>query len=204
MSKRLFLLAALALPLSACATAAPRVEVTQFHLGNPARSGTVAVEEMPGNPDISLEFRTYADAVSQELQRVGFSPANGAPSDYVAQVSFSRSFRPSGVDRSSDRPVSVGVGGGFGSGGGRRGGSFGGLGLGIGINLSGKPKDIVTTQLHVQLRRRSDSQAIWEGRASTEAKQGSPAAQPAAAAQKLAAALIGGYPGESGRTIMVK
>jgi hypothetical protein len=36
------------------------------------------------------------------------------------------------------------------------------------------------------------------------AKQGSAAAQPATAAQKLAAALIGGYPGESGRTIMVK
>ena len=209
MSKRLFLLAALALPIGACATAAPRVEVTRFHLGNPARSGTVTVEEMPGNPDVSLEFRTYAGAVSQEFQRVGFTAAgesagSGAQSDYVALVSFSRSFRPSGVDRSSDRPVSVGVGGGVGSGGGRRGGTFGGLGLGVGINLSGKPKDVVTTQLHIQLRRRSDSTAIWEGRASTQAKQGSAAAQPAAAAQKLAAALIGGYPGESGRTITVK
>lgn len=202
-------LAAIILPLaaslSACATAAPPVEVTRFHVADPARSGTVAVEEMPGNPDVSLEFRTYAGAVSQELQRIGFTPAPaGAPSDYVALVSFSRSFRPSGPDRSSDSPVSVGVGGGIGSGGGRRGGSFGGLGVGIGINLSGKPKDIVTTQLHVQLRRRSDSAAIWEGRASTQARQGNPAAQPVTAAQKLAAALIGGYPGESGRTISVK
>ncbi|KAA9017515.1 hypothetical protein [Sphingobium limneticum] len=205
MSKRLLFLAAIALPFGACATAAPRVEVTRFHMGNPARSGTVAVEEMPGNPDISLEFRTYAGAVSQEFQRVGFSATgDGAQSDYVALVSFSRTFRPSGPDRSSDRPVSVGMGGGIGSGGGRRGGTFGGLGLGVGINLSGKPKDIVTTELHIQLRRRSDSTAIWEGRASTQAKQGSAAAQPAAAAQKLAAALIGGYPGESGRTIMVK
>ncbi|MDO7834757.1 hypothetical protein Q4610_06830 [Sphingobium sp. HBC34] len=203
MSKRLILAAALALPLAACATAIPPVEVTRFHVDNPARTGTIAVEEMPGNPDISLEFRTYAAAVSQELQRVGFTPAQaGTPGDYVALVSFHRSFRPSGFDRSSDRPVSVGVGGGFGGGG--RGGSFGGLGLGVGINLSGKPKDIVTTQLHVQVRRRSDSMAIWEGRASTEARQGTPAAQPGIAAQKLAAALIGGYPGESGRTIMVK
>ncbi|MFZ2998049.1 DUF4136 domain-containing protein [Sphingobium sp.] len=210
MSKRLLLLATIALPfgalpLGATATAAPRVEVTRFHMGDPARSGTFAVEEMPGNPDVSLEFRTYADAVAQQLQRVGFTTtADGAPGDYVALVSFNRTFRPSGVDRSSDRPVSVGVGGGIGSGGGRRGGTFGGLGLGVGINLSGKPKDIVTTELHVQLRRRSDSTAIWEGRASTEAKQGSPAAQPVTAAQKLAAALIGGYPGESGRTITVK
>ncbi|KMS55816.1 MULTISPECIES: hypothetical protein [Sphingobium] len=201
MSKRLILAACLALPLSACATAVPPVEVTRFHVDNPARAGTIAVEEMPGNPDISLEFRTYAAAVSQEFQRVGFTPAPaGGPSDYVASVSFRRAFRPSGVDRSSDKPVSVGVGGGIGGGG----GTFGGLGLGVGINLSGKPKDIVTTELHVQLRRRADSTAIWEGRASTQGRQGTPAAQPGIAAQKLAAALIGGYPGESGRTITVK
>lgn len=204
MTTRIALLALIALPLSACATAAPRVEVTRFHVDNPARSGTLAVEEMPGNPDVSLEFRTYADAVAQQMQGVGFSPVQGAQSDYVALVSFARSFRPSGIDRSSDKPVSVGMSGGIGSGGGRRGGTFGGLGLGVGINLSGKPKDIVTTELHVQLRRRSDSAAIWEGRATTEAKQGTPASQPATAAQKLAAALIGGYPGESGRTITVK
>jgi hypothetical protein len=204
MSKRLILAASLVLPLAACATAAPPVEVTRFHIDNPARSGTIEIEEMPGNPDVSLEFRTYASAVSQAFRQAGFTPAEGGQSDYVALVSFSRSFRPSGIDRSSDKPVSVGVGGALGSGGGRRGGSFGGLGVGVGINLSGKPKDIVTTQLHVQVRRRSDSTAIWEGRASTEAKQGSPAAQPATAAQKLATALIGGYPGESGRTITVK
>ncbi|MGB3930491.1 MAG: hypothetical protein WBL20_16205, partial [Sphingobium sp.] len=73
-----------------------------------------------------------------------------------------------------------------------------------GINLSGKPKDIVTTELQVQLRRRADSATVWEGRATTEAKQGTSAAQPAMAAQKLAAALIQGYPGESGRTMIVK
>lgn len=198
MSKRLILAACLALPLAACATAVPPVEVTRFHVGNPARTGTVAVEEMPGNPDISLEFRTYAAAVAQEWQRVGFStvPA-GASSDYVALVGFQRSFRPTGQAR-NDRPVSVGVGGGIGSGG------FSGMGVGVGINLSGKPKDIVTSQLHVQLRRRSDSATIWEGRAYTEAKQGTPASQPGIAAQKLAGALIGGYPGESGRTITVK
>ena len=198
MSKRLILAASLALSLSACATAAPLVEVTRFHVGEPARSGTIAVEEMLGNPDISLEFRTYAGVVAQQCQQVGFTTAPaGATSDYVALVSFRRSFRPTGPDRSG-KPVSVGVGGGIGSGG------YSGLGVGIGINLSGKPKDIVTTQLHVQLRRRSDSATIWEGRAYTEAKQGTPAAQPGIAAQKLAGALIGGYPGESGRTITVK
>lgn len=199
MSKRLILAASLALSLSACATAIPPVEVTRFHIGDPARSGTIAVEEMRGNPDISLEFRTYAVAVAQEWQRVGFTPVTaGATSDYVASVAFRRSFRPAGIDRSSDKPVSVGVGGGIGSGG------YSGLGVGIGINLSGKPKDIVTTELQVQLRRRADSTMIWEGRALTQAREGTPAAQPGLAAQKLSAALIGGYPGESGRTITVK
>lgn len=198
MSKRLVPAILLALPLAACATAVPPVEVTRFHVGDPARSGTIAVEELPGNPDVSLEFRTYAAAVQQQWERVGFTPVPaGARSDYVALVSFRRSFRPTGVDRSG-RPVSVGVGGGLGSGG------FSGLGVGVGINLSGRPKDVVTTELQVQLRRRSDSMTLWEGRAITDASEGTPAAQPALAAQKLAAALIGGYPGESGRTITVK
>ena len=96
MSKRPLIAAILALPLAACATVPP-VEVTRFHIDNPARSGTLAVEEMPGNPDVSLEFRTYAAAVQQQFQQVGFSavPA-GASSDYVALVNFRRSFRPSG------------------------------------------------------------------------------------------------------------
>ncbi|ALR21948.1 DUF4136 domain-containing protein [Sphingobium baderi] len=198
MLKKIVLPCCLALSLAACATAVPPVEVTRFHVGDPAHSGTVAVEEMPGNPDVSLEYRTYSNAVQQELQKVGFTPAaEGAKSDYVALVAFRRGFRPTGYDRSG-KPVSVGVGGGVGSGG------YSGLGVGIGINLSGKPKDIVSTELQVQIRRRSDSTTVWEGRAVTEAREGSPAAQPGLAAGKLATALIQGYPGESGRTITVK
>lgn len=198
MMKQILLPAALALSLAGCATAVPPVEVTRFHVGDPARSGTIAVEEMPDNPDAGLEFRTYAAAVEQELQRVGFAPASaGARSDYVALVGLRRSFRPTGYGNDG-RPVSVGVGGGVGSGG------FSGMGVGIGINLSGRPKDVVTTELQVQIRRRADSATLWEGRAVSQAREGTPAAQPGIAAQKLASALIGGYPGESGRTITVK
>ncbi|MCK0532993.1 DUF4136 domain-containing protein [Sphingobium agri] len=198
MMKQMILPSFLALSLAGCATAVPPVEVTRFHVGNPARSGTVAVEEMPANPDAGLEFRTYAAAVEQELQRAGFSAVPAVTrSEYVASVGFRRSFRPAGYGNDG-RPVSVGVGGGVGSGG------YSGLGVGIGINLSGRPKDVVTTELQVQIRRRSDSTTIWEGRAFTQAREGTPAAQPGIAAQKLANALIGGYPGESGRTITVK
>ena len=196
MFKPILAASVLALSLSACATAVPPVEVTRFHVASPPTSGTVSVREMIGNPDVSLEFRTYAAAVAQEFQRVGFTEARDTNGEYEALVGMRRSFRPTGPDRSG-RPVSVGVGGST--------GSYGsGLGLGIGINLSGKPKDVVTTELSVQLRRRADSQVVWEGRANTSAKEGTPAAQPNIAAAKLAAALIGGYPGESGRTITVK
>jgi len=198
MLKKIACSSLLSLSLAACATAVPPVEVTRFHIANPARSGSIAVEEMAGNPDVGLEFRTYSAAVDQELQRVGFAPAaTGARSDYVALVGFRRSFRPMGYG--NDRgPVSVGVGGAVGSGG------YSGMGLGIGINLSGRPKDMVSTELQVQIRRRADSTTIWEGRAITQAREGTPAAQPGLAAQKLASALIGDYPGESGRTITVK
>lgn len=183
--------------LSACAASIPPVEVTRFHADQPAASGTIAVEEMPDNPDVGLEFQTYAAAVGQELQRVGFTEVKGADSEYRALVSFSRSFRPSAPVDARRSPVSVGVGGST--------GSYGsGLGVGIGINLSGKPKDYVTTGLFVQIRRRSDDKAVWEGRASTMAKEGTPAAQPGIAAAKLASALFGGYPGQSGQTISVK
>ncbi|RVT42104.1 DUF4136 domain-containing protein [Sphingobium algorifonticola] len=196
MMKQSLAAAIIVIALAACATAVPPVEVTRFHTANPPMGGTVSIEEMIGNPDISLEFRTYAAAVAQELQRAGFSESAQGKGEYVALVGLRRSFRPTGPDRSGN-PVSVGVGGST--------GSFGsGLGVGIGINLSGKPKDVVTTELSVQLRRRGDSQAVWEGRALTSAKEGTPAAQPNMAAAKLAAALIGGYPGESGRTITVR
>ena len=145
-----------------------------------------------------MEFRTYASAVRQELQRIGFTDETGlqtvAASEYVAVVDFSRFARPAGAARS---PVSVGVGGST--------GSYGsGIGMGIGINLSGKPKDQILSQLSVQIRRRADNQSIWEGRAMTEAKDGTPAAQPGLAAEKLARALFGDYPGKSGETITVK
>jgi hypothetical protein len=62
----------------------------------------------------------------------------------------------------------------------------------------------VASRLRVQLRRAGDKSAVWEGRAETQAKQGTPAAQPGLAAGKLADALFKDYPGPSGQTITVK
>mgnify|MGYP006077721795 CR=1 FL=1 len=185
--------------LGGCATAVSPVEVTRFHAPDPvARSGGFLVEPMVVQLVETIEFRTYAAAVSQEMQRIGFTDEAGkqtlAPSEYVVRVDAQRTVQSPLAARS---PVSVGVGGST--------GSYGsGVGLGIGIDLSGKPKDIVTTSLSVQIRKRADNSAIWEGRAVTQAKEGTPAAQPGLAAAKLASALFSGYPGKSGETITVK
>lgn len=182
--------------LGGCATSTGPIDVTRFHTQQVARQGTVAI--VPGNPADanSLEFRTTANAVSAALARNGFSASGSDASrpQFEAVVDLMRETLSPAARRS---PVSVGVGGST--------GSYGsGLGLGIGIDLSGKPKPIVATRMRVQLRRSSSTDVFWEGRAETQAKEGSPAAQPGIAAGRLADALFQGFPGQSGETITVK
>jgi hypothetical protein len=188
--------AAAALSLSGCMTAIPSVDVTRFHAATVPSAGTVTIAPSDPRDMASLEFRTSANAVSAALTRIGFQVLDeGATSAaYQAVVDVRRETIEPQKQRS---PVSVGVGGST--------GSYGsGVGLGIGIDLSGKPKPIVTTQLRVQIRPAGGGQAIWEGRAETSAKQGSPAAQPGMAAGKLADALFRDYPGVSGKTVTVQ
>lgn len=178
--------------LSACASSIPPVEVTRFHLEQGIAPGAVSVAAQPGEDGGSIEFRTYALAVSRELGRLGFADApSGA---YVAEIAHFRDTRERLARRS---PVSIGIGG----------GSFGrnvGVGLGTTFGIGGsRNRDVVVSQLEVRLKRRSDATVVWEGRAETEAAAGAPAAQPGLAAEKLARALFDDFPGESGRTIRV-
>ncbi|MDB5662133.1 MAG: hypothetical protein JWM38_558 [Sphingomonas bacterium] len=198
MDARLFRVVAIgaAAALAGCAAQTPPTQVTRFHLGQPIAPAEVAVEPRDPTSTQSLEFQTYADAVRGELARNGFRPApNVARSEVVAVMDLMRGTRP-GAPQSA--PFSIGLGG----------GSFGG-GVGIGGGLSipvGKRRsnELVGTELSVQLKRRSDGTVIWEGRARNEARAGTPAASSGVAATKLAAALFQGFPGESGRTILVK
>lgn len=185
--------------LSACTAMTPPVDVTRFHNAQvaPIVPGSVVI-----NPNVvdegegrSLEYGTYSAALLRELQRVGFTEArdDADQSDYVVRYTIDRAVLSAAGSRS---PVSVGVGGST--------GSYGsGVGVGIGINLSGPPKDRIVTELSVRIARRGDGNVVWEGRASIEAKQGSPAAQPGLAASKLAEALFKDFPGVSGTTIRV-
>lgn len=182
--------------LAGCMTSIPPVDVTRFHEEDVARSGTVSLVPADSRDIESLDYRTTANAVGVALARAGFTVldegAGGA--QYRAMIGLSReTLLPDDRRRS---PVSVGVGGST--------GSYGsGLGVGIGINLSGKPKPLISSQLRVQLRRAVDGRAIWEGRAETAAKEGTPAAQPGLAAGKLADAMFRDFPGKSGVTITV-
>ncbi len=192
------LLAAAAMSLGACATTPTRspVDVSRFHLGSPLETGTVSAEAMTAGWATSLESQVYTAAVAQELGRYGYAaPAAGTTSQYLAVVGVTRSTRQGPPRRP---PITIGIGGG---------GYSDGVGLGGGISFPiGKTRyrEIVLTDLSVQIRRRSDGTVIWEGHAQTADDAASPDAQASAEATKLANAIFRDFPGESGRTITVK
>lgn len=183
-------LATLLLP--ACAATIPPVEVTRFHVSEAIAPGATMTGPVTGQDGSSIEFRTYALAVSRELARLGF--AEGTKAAYTAEIGYARESRERLAPRS---PVTIGIGG----------GTFGrhlGVGLGTSFGVGGdNSKQVVVSRLDVQLKRASDGAVVWEGRAQTEAPSNAPAAQPGLAADKLARALFSGFPGESGKTITV-
>ncbi|MDF0490900.1 hypothetical protein PX554_22475 [Sphingomonas sp. H39-1-10] len=193
-----------ALALAGCATTGGSpVQVTRFNIGEPLETGTLAVQPMPGGSPASLEFKTYAAAVQTEALKYGYGvPAAGEPGQFLAIVGFARTTEEDGPAQRSG--VSLGLGGG-GFTGGRR--SGGGVGLGGGISFPiGKPKQryVILTELSVQIKRRSDSTVVWEGRARTATPETAAAAQADVTAHKLADALFRGFPGKSGSTITVR
>ncbi len=181
--------------LPGCAATIPPVEVTRFHLGQAIAPGAVMIEPLSPGDSQSLEFRTYAAAVSQAMAGVGLSAGEGGATPYIAAIEVVRDTRTAVRKRS---PVTIGIGGGTG------GWSGGGVGLGASFGLGGSgAREAVVTRLSVRLMKRSDRSVIWEGRAQTEAPANAPSAQPGLAAEKLATALFKGFPGESGKTVLV-
>lgn len=184
--------ALLALMLPSCAATIPPVEVTRFHVNGEIVPGATATSAVTGQDGSSIEFRTYALAVSRELTRLGF--VEGANALYTAEIGYARDSRERLAQRS---PVTIGIGG----------GTFGrnlGVGLGTSFGIGGNnSRQVIVSRLDVQLKRASDGAVVWEGRAQTEAPSNAPAAQPGLAADKLARALFSGFPGESGKTIIV-
>lgn len=184
------------LALGGCVTPVGPVEVTRFHLADTSAlgRGTISVETAPGESGDSMEFRSYATAVEQELSRVGYSVAPGGASAQVALLKLDRqTWRP----ERARGPVSVGVGGAAGSWGSN-------VGLGVGIDLSGPPPQQVETTMAVAITDRAAGTRLWEGRASFTVRASSPLASTQLGAPKLAEALFKDFPGQSGETIQVK
>ena len=178
--------------LPACAAKLPPVEVTRFHVAEGVAAGPVSTKALGDADGTTIEFRTYEIAVKRELARLGYT--DGANPAYSAEIGYSREARDRIAKRS---PVTIGIGG----------GSFGshvGLGLGTSFGIGGdNSRKIIVSRLEVRLKRTTDGAVVWEGRAQTEAPSNAPSAQPGLAADKLSRALFEGFPGESGKTILV-
>jgi hypothetical protein len=198
MTKHLLALIVAGAAVAGCTSTGMRTsptDVVRYHLSQPIAPGRVAVEPSGGSISPGPEEAMYSDAVARELARLGFQPTTaGAPADYVASVQFDR--RLQGQVRTPPK-FSIGIGG----------GSFGrnvGVGGGLSTGFGSKTRDVYSTELFVQLRRRSDGSVVWEGRAQRTGLSGSrPEDQPNATADRLASALFKGFPGESGITISV-
>ena len=171
-------------------------DVTRFHLGQAIARSQIAVEPTDQADANGLEFRTYADAVARQLTRLGWNVVSaGTQSEQVALIDVQQGTREALAQRS---PISIGIGGGTG---GYRSGVGAGVSFGVG---GGRGGEIVGTMLEVRIKRRSEGTVFWEGRASTEARAGTPGAERGPAVEKLAEALFRDFPGESGRTIRIR
>ncbi|WP_409373546.1 DUF4136 domain-containing protein [Zymomonas mobilis] len=214
---------------SACPSFASQpVEITRFHKSDMATTGIVNI--MPHDPTLrnTLEYQRYTASIARNLTRIGFQVTdNPQQAEYTMMYDVMRGthYRDNVQSNPGDnRPHGgISLGGGYGGGGGY---GFGGGGMGYGGGGSGgrgfggggggisagvslpvgnyRTSNKVETILTAQLSRRDTHQAIWEGRARTEAKSNKPESTPDVAVERLATAMFGNFPGESGETEKVK
>ncbi len=191
---RAFALATL-LILAGCANGPTPIEVTRFHLGQPIPADTIQLVQAPGIPAGALQFQTQANALTADLAAAGLRRSEAPDAAYIGVVSITQ--------QRSEGPVkppafSIGIGGGgFGGG--------GGIGGGVALPIGKARRTFVTTTiLEVRIRRRSDSSAVWEGRAIDVRRSDGEAANPGGVLPALSHALLANFPGVSGRTVKVK
>ena len=188
------------LALAGCTTP-PTAEVTRFNIGQPIPSDTIALTPGPGQDGNSLEFRSHAAIVAQGLDGVGLHPApvGDARAAYVGVLTVAQTTRD-GPPR--DSGFRIGIGGGSYSGGG---GSGGGIGGGVSMPVGGsRANTIRVNTVALQIRRRSDSTMVWEGRVVQEVAADAPSSSLTEALPVLTKALLTGFPGKNGETFKVK
>lgn len=185
-----------ALAAAGCTTPGATVDVKRFHLGVPVTRGTIALVPANSAQSFGLEYRTYADAVANELRAQGFTPApvDSGPA-YIATLTITQHVQ---VGPRRPSPVSVGIGGG-----GFTGGRGGGVGLGGGVAFPvghGSQNAVEFDQVGLQIKRGADQSLIWEGSAQAAIDTRSPKASLANAVPAMARILLAGFPGPSGVT----
>ncbi|MFQ3666510.1 MAG: DUF4136 domain-containing protein [Sphingomonadaceae bacterium] len=188
---RLLLPALLLLLPAACATSRFEANVTRFHTAPPAAGQSVAIQPVRPEQANSLEFQAQASAVAAELQAIGFRIAPAASADLVATLGVDQAFGQAAPRRS---PITIGVGGATG------GSGMGGVGVGgsVGIPVGGSgSRELLATEMTLSLRRRSDNEMVWEGRAAATVAGKAPGPE----YRLLARALLSEFPGESGKTV---
>jgi hypothetical protein len=196
MSLRATLGLALGLMMAGCAST-PTAEVTRFHLGGPIPSDSIkVVDSHEPTPDamLSLEFRSHAAIVAQELATVGFRPQNEGPTAYIAILNVQQTTR-AGMPQPA--PFSIGIGGGSFSG---NTAISGGVSVPVGQT---RGNDIRVNMVSLRIRRQSDKTAVWEGRAIQEIPANQQGASLSAAVPALSRALLSNFPGESGVVVTV-
>lgn len=183
------------LVLAGCASGPAPIEVTRFHLGQPIPADTILLMQAPGAPMGALQFQTQANALTPDLAAAGLRRSDAPEAAYIGVVSITQQSSAGPV---KPPPFSIGIGGGsFGGG--------GGIGGGVAVPIGKARRTFVTTTiLELRIRRRSDSSAIWEGRAIDERRSDGEASNPGGVLPALSRALLANFPGVSGQTVKVK
>jgi len=151
------------------------ISVTRNHLGGVMARGEVSVEPRFTMQAAGGVYQTgFGTTVADELRTLGFTPA----------------ANPTASEFVATVDVATGTGAALAA----RAPATGTSEAAVSAN--------VATQLAVQLKRRCDGSIVWEGRAREPARVNSVAS--VATVRKLARAMFQGFPGESGRTILVR
>jgi hypothetical protein len=190
--------------LAACAQPF-EARVQSFQSMPPIQGQTFAVKASDPSRDGSLEFQSYAQLVSEQMQKQGFRPAPAETADFIVKVDFG-SGPPR--ERIATTPGSVGVGW---NSWGWHGRGWVGYPWGWGAFYDpfwgpgwGQPEvysfTIYPAFLDVDILRASDKTPVFEGRAETTTRVNDlPATMP-----KLVTAIFTDFPGASARSKVVR
>ncbi len=196
--------------LTGCASTLD-TQVTTFHrIADGLAGQRFVIKPTPAQRD-SLEFDNYAGFVREALTEKGLVPAATGPSDLGVAISYSVSGGPVATESGTTGQVGFGVGsGGFSV------GTFG-IGIGIPIGGAGRPADsgAYRRSLKIEIDRLADGAvkqapggtADPEGRArvfEAQAISEGPSASLAPVIRPMVRAIFQDFPGDSGKTRIVR